>query len=279
MWVKVFLFIILLLSILISLAGLNVIKRKHRLIWGKIWKIESDIETITDDITEIKKELILLKEPKGRLNHIMPSQYGEDVYLWNHFKRRSGFFIEIGAYDGVTFSNTYWLEHVGWTGILVEPNPELYKKCLKARPFSKVIHAAITGDESLDSVTLVLPDNIGGRDALAYTVKSDYQVNRVNDTGVKLRHIQVPAMTTKRLLRDVTENIDVLSIDVEGAEMEVLKTFDFNRFRPEIIIIEDNLRGKDKTIYEFMHSKNYTVNKIISRNIIFIPCISDTDIQ
>ena len=276
MWVKVFLFIIL---VLVSIAGLYVLKKKHRLIWGKIWKFEDDLATNNADITEIKKDLILLTEPKGRLNHIMPSQHGEDVYLWHHFKRRNGFFIEIGAYDGVTFSNTYWLEHVGWTGILVEPNPELYKKCLKARPFSKVIHAAITGDESLNSVTLVLPDNIGGRDALAYTVKSDYQVNRVNDTGVKLRHIQVPAMTTKRLLQDVTANIDVLSIDVEGAEMEVLSTFDFSRFRPEVIIIEDNLRGKDKTIYEFMHSKNYTVNKIISRNIIFIPCISDTDIQ
>src|SRR4029077_1746907 len=54
------------------------------------------------------------------------SQNGEDRWLEAHFGgKRSGFFVEVGAYDGVNLSNTYHFEQTGWTGVLVEPDPEM----------------------------------------------------------------------------------------------------------------------------------------------------------
>ena len=56
------------------------------------------------------------------VDHLYKAQFGEDRILWQVFRRRpSGYFIEVGAYDGVTLSNTYFLEQMGWCGLLVEP--------------------------------------------------------------------------------------------------------------------------------------------------------------
>ena len=69
---------------------------------------------------------------------LFKAQYGEDKILWRMFNERPwGFYIEVGAWNGVTLSNTYFLEQMGWTGILVEPLPELYEACVHERPRSR----------------------------------------------------------------------------------------------------------------------------------------------
>jgi len=68
------------------------------------------------------------------VDHLYRAQFGEDRILWQVFKRRHhGYFIEVGAYDGITLSNTYFLEQMGWTGLLVEPIPELCQRAAQVR--------------------------------------------------------------------------------------------------------------------------------------------------
>jgi hypothetical protein len=77
------------------------------------------------------------------LDHLLRAQFGEDRVLWNIFRGRcNGFFVEVGAYDGVHLSNTYFLEQLGWRGLLIEPILELCRRATAARPNSRVIHSA-----------------------------------------------------------------------------------------------------------------------------------------
>lgn len=72
------------------------------------------------------------------------AQHGEDAFLWELFEGRlGGYYVEAGAYDGVTISATYALEAAGWTGLLVEPMPSRYEACRAARPGSRVVRAAV----------------------------------------------------------------------------------------------------------------------------------------
>ena len=64
------------------------------------------------------------------------SQYGQDAFLYNKifaYKAGNGIFIDVGAYDGITFSNTYLFEKLGWTGICIEPDPSSFEVLKKTR--------------------------------------------------------------------------------------------------------------------------------------------------
>src|SRR6185436_1324363 len=99
-----------------------------------------DLQT---QLVAARKETVLQSAGTTRLPPLMPSQNGEDVLLWEFFERtRKGFYVDVGAYDGVGFSNTYFFEAIGWTGVLVEAAPELFARCVAARPYSVVVHAA-----------------------------------------------------------------------------------------------------------------------------------------
>jgi len=71
-----------------------------------------------------------------------PAQFGEDHELERRFRGRTGYFLDIGAADGYEFSNTYRLEQLGWTGVLIEANPAEAAACTTARPRSRVVNCA-----------------------------------------------------------------------------------------------------------------------------------------
>src|SRR5262249_663401 len=78
-----------------------------------------------------------------RLPAMMPSQNGEDVLIHKFFGgRRTGRYVEVGAYERVGFSHPYFLDAPGWGGILVEPSPDQAEACRKWRPHSWVVQAA-----------------------------------------------------------------------------------------------------------------------------------------
>ena len=81
------------------------------------------------------------------------SQSGEDFIAWHYFDfKKNGFFVEIGAFDGIHLSNTYSFERAGWRGICVEPHPEYFPICKKNRPNSICLHLACIEDENIHQV-------------------------------------------------------------------------------------------------------------------------------
>jgi len=144
-------------------------------------------------------------------------------------KKEGGFFIELGAYDGLTQSNTAFFElNRGWRGILVEPSIREYRKCVVARPNSHCFHYACV-DQSYTENTIEGDFNNGPMSSLT---------NRLDQDRDLLW--EVPAITLEKILDKVGNipMIDLLSLDTEGYEKQVLDGLNLTRYRPNYILIE-----------------------------------------
>lgn len=196
------------------------------------------------------------------------SQFGEDLLIWELLGHQPrGFFIEAGAFDGYHFSITYALEAIGWTGLLVEALPEPMERCRSRRPGSRVIGAALSRPGAPSSAAFaVIEDHYGGM--FSYLKDTEQQLQ---DTSWAKRHtINVPVTTLDSLLVGHTGPIDAAVIDVEGGELDLLDGFDLNRFRPRILIIEDNSMGRDPALTNYMSGFPYQLALRLSVNAVFV---------
>ena len=173
-------------------------------------------------------------------------QFGEDFLLWHFFENRpAGFFLEVGAFDGVFLSPTYWFERHGWSGICVEPHPDYFPLCRKNRPGSVCVHAACVGSESTKTIELFAEPS-GLFSVLGATNEEIMRQRFVDAWGKNLQAVhpvEVPASTIDGLLKQhlpAGRTLDFVSIDVEGVEIEVLQGFDLELYHPRILIIETN---------------------------------------
>ena len=173
------------------------------------------------------------------------SQSGEDEYLWQNlfFGKTRGSFLEMGALDGELFSNSWAFERaLNWTGVLIEANPDLLRRIKAKRPAQRVVSAAIC--EQPTAVEFVFPEVPGGDKAALGAVGGlpQHLTQRFLDVhyggrGVLRRRVAcVPLM---RILDGLgARDFDFFSLDVEGAELAVLRTLDFARVRIGVLCIE-----------------------------------------
>lgn len=182
--------------------------------------------------------------------------------------KSSGFFVEVGANEPKTdYSQSWHLEsQLGWKGILVEPNPELAQKARMERPNSKVFEVACVSDTNQDSIHLYIPlvdgSEVTGHASIGKNI-DDFEYTSHRDVKVK-------AQTLNAVLEELNvKSIDLLSIDVEGAEMEVLKGLDLKKYRPRLIILEDKHVYLDK--HKYLTKRDYRLVKRTTLNCWYIP--------
>jgi FkbM family methyltransferase len=149
---------------------------------------------------------------------------------------QGGTFVEAGAHDGFTQSNTYFLErHRGWSGVLVEAVPELAARCRRRRRRSRVVDYALVGpDFTGESVEVQFGD-------LMSTVGEDgtHAAGGLAVAGRRPYSTQVPGRTLSSVLSDAgLTKVDLLVLDIEGRELEVLAGLDFERHSPRFLLIE-----------------------------------------
>ena len=157
------------------------------------------------------------------------------IFLYCFGKKTDGYFVDVGAYDGVQYSNTWGLASIGWGGLCVEPIEAYYLKCKEnhaRHPDVKVLQQCISNQE-------------GNLDMLVADVYSTYHAFQPT---TKLRsglykdaqRVSVSATTLDHALKDnnVQPGFEVLSVDVEGAELDVLAGFDINYWQPRMCIVE-----------------------------------------
>src|SRR5687768_6339271 len=206
----------------------------------------------TRQVAQAAQAELMLRRRGGapRFDVEFVSQYGEDVIVWELLRPKTdGFFIEAGAFDGYRYSVTYGLEALGWTGLLVEPLPEPAARCARRRPHSRVAQAALSRRGASPAATLtVLDDHYGGM--LSYLHTSEQHESATS--WAKRSQVTVPVTTLDELLKDHTGPIDLAVIDVEGGELDVLDGFDLTRFRPRLLIVEDNAQGRDPALANHM---------------------------
>ena len=175
----------------------------------------------------------------------------------------TGYFVDVGANDPHTWSQSFHLEQLGWTGVLVEPQPDLAEK-LRARRKAKVYAVACSSPANAGK-TMVL--HLAG---IYSSLDPGLSIATVGAEGA----VDVPIMTLDAVLTDAGAPvpIDFLSIDVEGHEIDVLSGFDLARWRPRLILIEDLVLNLD--LHRLLLSRGYKWVRRTGLNSWYVPADS-----
>jgi FkbM family methyltransferase len=188
------------------------------------------------------------------------SQYGQDKFVAEKLNfKKDGFFVDIGANDGLSFSNSYYFEkELGWNGIAIEPLPETFNKMDKVRDCIKV-NGCISnksGDENFLEITGGGPDVLSGLISHYDDAHLDRIDKELKESGGEKNIIKVPCFPLNELTDKHDINyVDYLSIDTEGNEFEILSSIDFSKLKIDLITVENNY--KKLNIYNFLTSRGY----------------------
>jgi FkbM family methyltransferase len=187
------------------------------------------------------------------MNDQFHSQSGEDAILAGIFEgKESGTCLEVGALDGIKDSITLYFEKKGWLCILVEANPGLADKA-KANRRARVFSCA-AGRES-GTIEFVIAR---GAEYLSTMMPTEYQISRMLKDGATIERVNVPVMRVDDILQQAdVSRLEFATIDVEGAELEVLQGFDLDRWKPRVLVLEDNPEDHDRRVQRHLGSRGY----------------------
>lgn len=190
-----------------------------------------------------------------RLPLAFQSQFGEDMVLCDLFEGKlDGFYVECGAVDGVNCSVSYAFEAMGWTGLLVEAAPEPAALCAQRRPHSRTVHAAVSRKGSSGTATFNV---VREESTWSFLNPTPEQLRMIQQAGRTAQPVTVPLTTLDSLLADHRGTIDFAMIDVEGNELDVLDGFDLDRFRPRVLITEENNPTANSPLVASLQSRGY----------------------
>jgi FkbM family methyltransferase len=184
----------------------------------------------------------------------------EALMIANHFGDRTGAYVEVGAYDPIVMSQTWQLELRGWNGLLVEPVSEQAAK-LRAQRNARVAEVACGSPSQHGTLMEFQVCGIGSTLVKGF-MDPEYSPH------AKLR--QVRCVTLDSVLAEMgLDRIDFISIDVEGAEIDVLEGFSLERYKPSLVLIEDFL--SDQTRYRHLTRRGYRFVRRTGINSWYVP--------
>ncbi len=195
------------------------------------------------------------------------SQCGQDSYVYSEFfslfdeNKIPKVFVDIGCNHPTKFSNSYFFEkNLGFSCIAVDPLTTYITRWAETRPNAK-LHSVALGAAN-GNLTLMTPANEQG----ANDIHSPDMFSTLSEEYSKIRtcdwkEVMIPVITAQELfVSNNIEEVGIVSIDVEGFELEVLKGFDFSKTKIFIAIIENNTNTKfgDDAIRQYMKKSNFT---------------------
>jgi FkbM family methyltransferase len=178
-----------------------------------------------------------------------------------------GTFIEAGANDGYTWSNTYYLERLkGWSGVLIEGIPALSDECRRLRSRSQVYNCALVDRDFPEGhVTMTYSD-------LRSLIKgSEPQLEELALTTIRSSYdVQVPARTLDDVLQEASVGpIDFVSLDLEGFEAAALRGLDLERHRPDWLLVEVAGGGGRPAVEEVLGERYEAVEALTPSDILY----------
>jgi FkbM family methyltransferase len=182
------------------------------------------------------------------------SQLKQDMFVLSElgFKRK-GYFVEFGATNGVNLSNSYLLEkELDWDGILAEPATSWHDELRRNRRVH--IETCCVWSESGSSLKFNQAADSSLSTIDAFTDSDLHATMRKNGQVYEVKTISLVDMLDKYSAPSV---IDYLSIDTEGSEYDILRTFDFEKYRFRVITCEHNHTAKRDKVFALLNSKGY----------------------
>lgn len=223
---------------------------------------KSTIEKINTDILRISSEAAKFNAMRAlssdkemlRLLESSKSQLNQDIFVLVNSKFKSdGFFVEFGATDGVTLSNSWLLENdYGWKGILAEPARSWHSELRKNRSAS--IDTRCVWSKSGELINF-LESDVGELSTISEFAQSDFH-NR-DETNTVSYDVETVSLMDLLTTHSAPEYIDYLSIDTEGSEFEILSNFDFESYKFGFISVEHNFTSNRESILELLNKSGY----------------------
>ena len=186
------------------------------------------------------------------------SMNGEDIFINNYFKNKTGFYVDVGAYHPLELNNTCLLNKRGWNGINIDINALSIDYFNFLRPNDVNINIAASNKKTIKTI---------------YYQKKKSPLNTLKITQAKKMFIgnikkrKVKSETLSKIIDNTKfkgKKINFLNIDTEGSDFEILKNFNFKKYKPELICVElvDNFNPNKKIIkknkiYKFLVNKKY----------------------
>lgn len=249
--------------------------------------IESRLQKTRNELLEIQKELTSqlgqdrsrARGPLVRQLHMVRgmlsqsyaymSQAGQDMVIDRHFRAKTGgTFVDVGAYDGITGSNSIFLEkYRGWTGVLVEPVKIHRERAAQLRS-SPVMDCAVStkkGTAEFITVTHGYTQMSG--------LKATYDKEILKRVRAAERHVEEKIKVPTRSLAQILKDSDILhpdfiSLDIEGAELTVLEKFPFNKHNVKAWAIENNIA--DSALPALMRKNGYNLVEFCGPDEIYV---------
>ena len=186
----------------------------------------------------------------------MYSQNEEEKFINEHLLD-NGNFLDVGAWDGKTYSNTLKLYERGWSGVLVEPSPSSFKalqKTYNGLPRVKLVNAAV--GETCGEIDFY--DAAG--DAIGSTSVSHKEKWENGKYKCKFNKIKVDSINFSELFKNYGTDYQMVNIDTENTNWEVLQLFPFSVCKPLVICVEyDNMKNEMETyLSQFGYKTLYT---------------------
>lgn len=201
--------------------------------------------------------------------HDLTEEY-EKAQIRKFFQhRQAGICVEVGANEPILPCSQSWHleDKLNWLCVLIEPNPTLAQHAIQFRPKARTCQVAATRPENIGSMLLNIPLD---EDNQEITGHAALEANADEHNYLRHKSIKVQADTLTHILQaqDI-QRVDFLSIDVEGAELDVLLGLDFSIYQPELILLEDKHLYLKK--HRFLKQQGYKLVRRLNRNCWYIP--------
>lgn len=196
-------------------------------------------------------------------------QHGEDAVVWRALgEPQHGFFVEVGALDGLRFSNTLFFEEQGWDGILIEPHPDYFDRLEANRPGATCVEAAVT-DADRGSAQFFASER-GALSTLDGEMESYFRQHFKRwFSGFEVREVEVRTLEGVLDEAGAPEVIDFISIDVEGHELAVLRGLDLECHRPRVIVAEAMTDEATDELVGYLEARGYVHARSVEHNLFF----------
>lgn len=192
------------------------------------------------------------------------SQNSEDLWLFNYFNKKNGFYIDIGAYHPEMLSNTALFYNNGWSGINIDPIKEKILVFNKYRKRDINVNCAVGKKGKVNFFK-------GLRSKDANDACSSFDEKIIKSFNVPYKKIKVDVLPLSYILDKHLPNgkkIDFFDIDVEGQDLNVLKTNNWKKYSPKIILIETSHVNYNE-VEKYLNNKGYLKINEFGENTIF----------